>query len=418
MSFSSLIDKLSTLVSKAYVFSAFIPVLVFAFLNASLLWFHSLLFQHWAAAQLAKPSAFTLTSIVVGLVVAGYMLQSVNTFLREFLEGKYIPGPLRARFVARQQAMLNDLWGKYTSARDDQLDISRSIPGWRDTHPLAAKKGIDDHKGHNIYDRTNDVAVRVNQLRQKRDAAETISYQELEGVVHALEEILRENDENTKGRADDAAASQSQLKADRFFLLDLFDYAQSALIADENRFLNERQYRFGFVAEPTAMGNVVASVQAWAMIRYSMNLNSFWSRLQPGLQADANFYTVLQDAKVQLDFLVACCWLATLTWIGWTIALAAFRTSLVAWILVALGGPFVSRFFYELAVTNYMAFGDIMRTSVDLYRFTVLRAMHVPIPRSIREERLIWGTLQKLTIIGQEDVELTYAQDKPKAPAT
>ena len=51
-----------------------------------------------------------------------------------------------------------------------------------------------------------------------------------------------------------------------------------------------------------------------------------------------------------------------------------------------------------------------MRTSVDLYRFSVLRAMHIPIPTSIRQERLIWGTLQKLTILGQEDVELTYAQ--------
>src|ERR1700690_1926158 len=66
MSFSALIDKLSSLVSKSYVFAAFIPVLVFAFVNWALLWFHSRWFHRWASDELSHPSGFVLTCLALG----------------------------------------------------------------------------------------------------------------------------------------------------------------------------------------------------------------------------------------------------------------------------------------------------------------------------------------------------------------
>lgn len=418
MSFSALVDKLSNLVSKAYLFSAFIPVLVFGFVNGALLWFHSRWFHGWATAQIAKPSAFILASIVTALAITAYMLLSVNTFLREVLEGKYLFGAVRTYFIARQLEKLNALRKNYTSARNDRLDISELVPSWRETLSLAAAVGITNHKGVNKYDKSNPVALRIQALGTIRDAAQTITFAELAKVTLDMKAELKANDEGAKNAADDAGAARSRLRADRIFLIELFDYAERMLLADELRFLNRRQFEFGDIAAPTAMGNVAQSVYSWAMTRYSMNLATFWSRLQPGLQADANFYTVLQDAKIQLDFLIACCWMAALTWISWTVGLAFCPTSLSVWLLVTLAGPLLTYFFYRLAETSYTSFGDIMRTSVDLYRFYVLRAMHIPLPAGISQERRTWELLQKLTVFGQENVELSYAKDDtPKTSA-
>ncbi len=420
MSLSALIDKLSTLVSKAYVFSAFIPVLVFGFINGTLLWFHSRSFHRWAEAHVDKPSAFAVGSIVVGLAVAAYMLLSVNTFLREALEGKYLFEPVRSHLVARQRDKLNAIWNSYVAARDDRLGVSESIPNWRKELGDAAAAGIKGHPKENRYNQDSVVARSIAVLRKKRDAAETITFADLDDAARTLRAELAQNDESEKGPDDDRAAARSRLRTDRIFLIDLFDYAERTLLADEMRFLNRRQFEFGDVAAPTVMGNIAASVYAWAMTRYSMNLATFWSRLQPGLQADSNFYTVLQDAKFQLDFLIACCWMSALTWLAWTIALIFLKTSLSAWLLVTIAGPFLTYFFYRLAATSYASFGDIMRTSVDLYRFSVLRAMHIPIPAGIAQERRTWEVLQKLTVFGQENVELSYAKDesKPKTPAS
>src|ERR1700690_648405 len=297
MSFSALIDKLSALVSKSYVFAAFIPVLVFAFVNGALLWFHSRGFHRWASGELSHPSGFGLASIAVGLVVAAYMLASVNTFLREVLEGKHLLfDGLRSYLLASQQRQLNDVWERYTTARNNQLDVSGSIPKWRDELSEAAFKGIQGHPGVNTYGPDHDVARDVQALARKLAAAQTVGFAEVNKMVREFVGVLESNDENLKRATD---GTSSQLQADRFYLLELFDRVKNDLVAEEDRLLMERQFRFGFTAEPTALGNITSSVYAWAMIRYSMNISAFWSRLQPGLQAEANFYTVLQESKVQ-----------------------------------------------------------------------------------------------------------------------
>jgi hypothetical protein len=56
-------------------------------------------------------------------------------------------------------------------------------------------------------------------------------------------------------------------------------------------------------------------------------------------------------------------------------------------------------------------FTELVRSSVDLYRFPLLQALHVALPGGIREERAIWNALQRLSTFGEEAVDLSYQHD-------
>jgi hypothetical protein len=157
-------------------------------------------------------------------------------------------------------------------------------------------------------------------------------------------------------------------------------------------------------------------MQAYARTRYGINLATFWSRLQPVLQKDAAFYGVLQDAKAQLDFLVSSFWLSAMTTTVWVVALPWRPQAVWLFVAMAVAGQLVARFCYVAAVENYVAFGEIVRTSIDLHRFELLDALHIARPSSLRQERQIWESLQRVTSYGQEWVDIGYEQ-APKAKA-
>jgi hypothetical protein len=209
----------------------------------------------------------------------------------------------------------------------------------------------------------------------------------------------------------------SPLAEDRDSLIELFDYAERAWNPLEIRYFNESQSRFGagYVA-PTSMGNVAESMQNRALSRYNLDLEMFWSRLQVVIQGqqDKGFFTSLQDAKTQLDFLVACCWLSGLTWFAWALVMLIMGDNMSGFLLAALVGPAVSYFFYALAIAAYQTMADLINSGVDLYRFSLLQALHVPLPKGIHQERILWQTLRDFSSFGQ-DVELSYNQDSKGA---
>jgi hypothetical protein len=504
MSLSSLLDKLTSLVSKSFALAAFVPVLVFAFLNGTLLYFHAGGFKKWADSQIHNARVFDITAIVVGLTVAAYMLASVSLFLREVLEGKHLVPlwPTLDRWMrARQQRRLDGIKKKYREARDNHLRLAGlQRRQWQDQLAKAAKAGLDAHPGRMAYDSaSSSAAQKIADLRGKRLAAIPPGYEELANSVTLLAGELANNDESSsclredhrrllelfklapklrparmrgwqerlaaaaaagaRGRSGEVAAygttsaaakkiselslqakppsvddlkeavdlldpelrandeSVGALRQDRYDLLELFDYAEGAWRPLEVRYFNERQAGFGegYVA-PTAMGNVAESMQNYALSRYRLNLETFWTRLQVVIQSNKEFYSILQDAKMQLDFLVACCWLSTMTWLPWTIALPFIGSSAWLFLAVALGGPLLAYFFYALGTTNYAVLADLVSSSVDLYRFSLLKSLHIPLPNGTRQERALWRTLQDLSSFGQE-VELSYDPDQKGSPS-
>jgi hypothetical protein len=417
MSLASILDKLTSLFSKAFVIGAFLPVLIFAFLNGTLLYCVSTRFRFFAAGP---PGVVVASAIVaVGLVVIAYLLSSVNGFLRELLEGKHLPARWKwvQAMVAHETQRRDGLDQAYFRARNEGARIADARPGWVQRLRGSAQLGMARTQ-YNTYDGANGQAVTdLRTLRGKRSNAQTLDFADFTAAVGSTSLTLATNNIRQPG----PGANPDRLGDDHLDLLILMDYAQDDWNARELRAFADRA-RFGLGAiAPTSLGNAAASLQSYGISRYGINLETFWARLIPVVAAkNSNLAGNIQDAKTQLDFLVASCWLAAATAIGWLLALGAGSLlgpwlssplpAAAVWVFlaVALVGPGVVWLTYTLTIDSYVVFSELVRTAVDLYRFSLLQSLRLSLPASLRDERRAWKALQKLATFGQEWVDLDY----------
>ena len=71
------------------------------------------------------------------------------------------------------------------------------------------------------------------------------------------------------------------------------------------------------------------------------------------------------------------------------------------WVLlaVALLGPMLAYGWCRTALAHYRTFADLLRSSVDLFRFNLLSALHYPLPVGVKEEREFWEMLDRLNVL-------------------
>jgi hypothetical protein len=232
-------------------------------------------------------------------------------------------------------------------------------------------------------------------------SGELITGEELREAVDLLAPELHANP--IQGRA----GPDGRLDEDHVELNALIGYARAKTREDLIRVFNARQFNFpDRVLAPTAMGNIALSVRSYALSRYQLNVETFWTRLQKSMQGEA-FYTVLQESKLQLDFLVSMFWLTVTSTAGWLIALALIGHSVGLYLAIAIAGPLALWALYRLSLQNYRAFADLMRSAVDMYRLRLLKELQLREPTSSRDEAALWQALQDRMDYGK-DFNLGY----------
>jgi hypothetical protein len=78
---------------------------------------------------------------------------------------------------------------------------------------------------------------------------------------------------------------------------------------------------------------------------------------------------------------------------------------------VALFGPLAACAWYWVAVAQYRTVTDLLRSSVDLFRFELLAAFRYPSPDSVEEERYLWQAIDALHV-HYEFRDLRYARPR------
>jgi hypothetical protein len=187
---------------------------------------------------------------------------------------------------------------------------------------------------------------------------------------------------------------------------------------------------------PTRLGNVLKASELYSWRRYRLDAVVIWSRLQPCLPAA--FADPLQDTKTSFDLMVTLSaflllfglplsfWIAIKSpgFVPWWAALilalvvlafrlyipavlaglALFLPLLVAWFwhpaswiiqlqtLTVLLVTLVALFWlcYQNAVQAALDYGEKIKAAFDLYRWEVLKQLHLQLPKNFEEERKLW----------------------------
>lgn len=251
-------------------------------------------------------------------------------------------------------------------------------------------------------------AQRISTLAKHRRRSKPIPANDIAAAVASLVFDLRSNDSDQPGPDGDYA-----LEKTRQLLWQLIDYADSYATSEYRNLTNVKQFSFGALPlSPTKMGNVVKTVRSYAVERYSFNFEFFWSRLQAVAQKDKDFSGVVEAAKTQLDFLIACSFLAAVWSFLWTVWLVASAGPPGIFLAVSLLGPLSSWVWYRVAAVHYRTFADLLRSAVDLFRLPLLQSLHFPLPDGVQEEREIWYNLDSLHSL-YELRDCRYVHPKP-----
>jgi len=379
----TIIEKLSALLSKGAFLASFIPLLASLVANGALLAALHPPFRAWFLHR--RTDAEYVFAAVIAFLIGSLIFFTLNTRLRELMEGRFWPRRLRGAFTRYEHNRLKLLNDTYTNLQRSRR-VLRKAQEWTQSLKLARERLPKSRR--RVYNRAGQSGSLIRELSRRRVRGELIDPEELKVAVQRLRRELR------------VCQLTTELDGDQVELNAVINFTEAKVQQEIIRIFNDRQFNFPYapilaptVLAPTAMGNIALSIRSYALSRYQLNIESFWTRLQKVMQNEP-FYAVLQDAKVQLDFLVSLFWLSIVSTGAWLVSLAVFGYSLWLYLAIALAGPCVIWALYRLALQNYRAFADLMRSAVDTYRMRLLKELHLPEPGGSREEAALWQALQ------------------------
>lgn len=420
---SSLFTTIKTTLglSSNFVISYFLPLLLFVAGSAGVLC--GIKPAGWLGQSIPDDKTWVGAIAVAVLVALAYVLSATGTLLRELLEGRHILSrPWLGRGVARRQrTKLDDLSEQYNQQLRRLKDFT--VKSWRADLSDALARGPKRQTCAYSRDKKDPGYQAFWRAWNKRLDGDFIDPSDAKLAVAYFSGVLSVNP------IDDTEAGKN-LKEDYARLRTLLFYAQDRAAYERNDLFSRRQFSFpGVFSErqpgepsapsnivaPTRMGNIGRTIRSYPMNRYSFSMDVMWSRLQAIIQKK-DIFPSIQDAKAQVDFLVSLCWLTTLFWAGWAVAIPLTfdpaRTRFAAFLFVVMlfAGPVLTRLWYELACQSYTAFADLMRTAVDLYRLELFDSLNLRRPVGIEEENASWQNVANWMGFDENSPGFIYTQ--------
>jgi len=144
---------------------------------------------------------------------------------------------------------------------------------------------------------------------------------------------------------------------------------------------------------PTHLGNVLRAAEGYAGRVYGMDAPFWWPRLWPLLPEERQ--QAVDDALTTMVSLLNFATLMIYVAVDVALYLNGCRIPYRAgWALAALAlGGLLFALAYRGAAAQARGYGQQIRTAIDLHRFELLKALHLPLPATPQEERALWARL-------------------------
>jgi hypothetical protein len=414
--FNQLISAFQGFFARSFWFASFLPVAIFVALNALIA---SVAFPSRVHAWLwlTKPTetAAWVPAVFAIMVVCAYAITPVIPVIRGWLDGTLMPDWLYDR-LRREH-------GIQVRAARDSIDLAlRDFNVWTRKN-REAEETLSDARafGNALADAPDETSVAaaegaVKDVRKGTDKGKlprvndvTKDIDSVTNATRVLVDALRANSCRLPSTHPNRRRAMRLDAAHRSFIRALSDGTTEARI--HFAVLSER-YRDFQLENPQATrvadARFGAEVYCWSV--YAVRFDYLWPRLQLVVPADGLFMQRIADSRAQVDFAVLSLGLLVIVPVVWLplLALTATSPSLVLGVGALL--PLIVRFFYELVVQSYVSFGEIVKTSIDKFRFDLLTKVLVqPLPPTRAAERAVWKRLRE----GEEraeNVDLSYRQ--------
>jgi len=146
---------------------------------------------------------------------------------------------------------------------------------------------------------------------------------------------------------------------------------------------------------PTRLGNALRAAESYPgdAERWGIDAAFWWPRLYLILPDSAR--DQVDNARASLDQLVVLTMLSAAFAVV-SLALSCAGLNLAVGLCCAAGALLLSRCSYLAAVTSAGVFGELVRSSYDLFRGDLLGKLGWPMPPTLRAERQLW------TVLGQQ----------------
>jgi len=382
---SALLSTVQTtlLGSRGFLLTSLLPMVLFSIgsylIDAQLEPKHAI----WASQFIQDKPGFATSCAVLIILVAAYMFSSLNSVLRQVLEGKYLRKWRRNPFVRYQMKIAEDARRRFDESQRSYWTLSQAK--WIDELRQARAEGAKKAVPAAAVDA--DLKASVAELTGDKDALKPLDHAKLKKAVDDLSPYLKAADANKKDQPNSKGLSDLHVA-----LVQNIQYEIGRLQRDRTQAYWDSA-SFPDDVMPTRMGNIAGTLRYYAESRYGILLDVFWTRLQKLIQSDEKSFSTLQDAKIQLDFFVSLVWLSALFSLFWSAMLMAFSTRIGLFLLVSGGGFLAMVTCYQLGCQSYLTFAEVVRGAIDLTRFQLISAYHLPLPLGSGEEERLWETM-------------------------
>lgn len=143
---------------------------------------------------------------------------------------------------------------------------------------------------------------------------------------------------------------------------------------------------------PTRLGNALRAAEDRAGRRYGLDTIAAWPRLYPLLSE--RVAALVDDLRAQLD--VAARFTAVL--LAATVASAVLLATHGWWLLVPAAALALAWLSYRGACSAALAYGDGLEAAFDLHHLDLRTSLHLPLPRTLEEERALNEELSRFLL--------------------
>jgi hypothetical protein len=391
--------------SRSFWLGSFLPLAIFAAIHLVIAWIEfpqAILLPRWVMGPTNVATIFPL--LALALIVLAYTLTPLIPMLRGLLDGSLLPAWMHdalhrehaaaVRKIRQQINDATDAFDRYGLLAQSQLDRL-----WN-----ARRRGA-------ALGRMGAVAAieratrEIDPLARQFEKGTLPQPHALERAATALAWALRRNSADL-GNADSRKLDRQQLR--------LINLLGDVEVEAKHRLdtLNSR-HRPVAIDNPqaTRMADARLVTEQYSYQAYRADFDFIWQHIQLVLTDKDPMTDRVIAGQSQLDFAVLSLALAVTVPLVWLPLLAAVAHS--PWLFLAIGiaTPLVFAFLYRLVIESQVAFGEIVKITIDRCRLNLLGKLNQPVPATLAAERELWDRL-RLARTGAPRVDLTYQMSK------